>query len=70
MTLVCLRSQNIDYNRGQGLMTMLRETYKLDGGITRAAFKGLVPFFIARKILESTVSTINGLENTEEGGKA
>ena len=52
------------------MIAMLRETIKLDGGITRAAFKGLVPFFIARKILETTVSTINGIENTEDGGKA
>jgi len=48
----------------------LRDTYRLDGGITRAAFKGLVPFFIARKILESTVTTINGLESTEDGSRA
>ena len=70
MTLICLRSQNIDYNRGGGILATVRDIYRLDGGIARAAFKGLVPFFIARKILESTISTINGLDNSDNGNKS
>jgi hypothetical protein len=47
------------------LLASVRDMSKIDGGITRAAFKGLVPFFIARKILEKTIYGINNIEGSD-----
>ena len=70
MTLICLRMQNIEYQKGSSFLATVRDTSKLDGGITRAAFKGLIPFFIARKILQNTIVAINGIEGSETISKS
>ena len=59
MSLVALRMQNIEYKNNNSLRATLKDIYKLDGSLPRAAVKGLVPFYIARKILEQTVVAAN-----------
>lgn len=57
--------QNVEYQKGRGFLSTVRDIKALDGSIPRAAVKGLVPFYIARKILESTIVGINGIEGTD-----
>ena len=45
--------QNVEYKNNTSLIATIKDIRKLDGSISRAAFKGLVPFFAARKILEN-----------------
>ena len=52
-TLLFIRMQNVEYKNNTSLLATVKDIRKLDGSFTRASFKGLVPFFAARKILEN-----------------
>ena len=56
--------QNVEYKNNTSLIATIKDIRTLDGSFTRAAFKGLVPFIAARKILENTTSQIDRIDES------